>query len=179
VQRWRACAEPADSWPWPVERGLRALPRLYLLREYEAEGLLLVRKHLQAKRQVSVQIGITLVGTLGDTFGGADACCIPEPRRLPACFPPGAASYAPSIAVAARRAGITCLTLVFGQLVPRRIASATQNPSPEASRPLCAGYHPWRVRWSGSWPDRPGWSCDCWASALQSRRRAAKKRSSI
>jgi putative hemolysin len=67
----------------------------------------------------SVQIGITLIGTLTGVFGGASiASTLEVPlRNIPALAP-----YAPSIALTTVVLIITYLTLVLGELVPKRLA---------------------------------------------------------
>lgn len=84
----------------------------------------------------TIQVGITLVGILAGAFGGADAVRYLAPRlaKLPA---PGAAMYAQPVAFGLVVAGITYLTLVVGELVPKRLA--LQRPatiSKTMARPL-------------------------------------------
>jgi putative hemolysin len=71
----------------------------------------------------TIQIGITLVGTLAGTFGGAAVVkrLAPLIARLPL---PGVAGYAQSLAFASVVVGITYLSLIIGELVPKRIALA-------------------------------------------------------
>ncbi|MDQ7800983.1 MAG: hemolysin family protein [Armatimonadota bacterium] len=69
----------------------------------------------------AVQVGITLVGTLAGVYSGAR---LAEPlaealRRWPAAEP-----YAGSLAVAVVVAAVTFASLVFGELVPKKIALA-------------------------------------------------------
>jgi putative hemolysin len=67
----------------------------------------------------TIQIGITLVGILAGAVGGATLAA----RLAPALAAlPGVAPYAQTIAVAVVVIGITYLTLIFGELVPKRIA---------------------------------------------------------
>ncbi len=77
----------------------------------------------------TVQVGITLVGILAGAFGGA---AIAEDlsvhlRRVPAIAP-----YAPTVALVIVVGLTTYLTLVIGELVPKRIA--IKNPEGVASR---------------------------------------------
>ncbi len=67
----------------------------------------------------TIQIGITLVGTLAGTVGGATLVARLQPALASL---PGLAPYAQTIAVAVVVIGITYLTLIFGELVPKRIA---------------------------------------------------------
>lgn len=71
----------------------------------------------------TIQIGITLVGTLAGTFGGAAVVerLAPLIARLPL---PGAAGYARSLAFSLVVIGLTYLSLIIGELVPKRIALA-------------------------------------------------------
>jgi putative hemolysin len=69
----------------------------------------------------TIQIGITLVGILAGAFGGADAVRYLAPllSRLPI---PLAAAYAEPLALGLVVLTITYLTLVIGELVPKRLA---------------------------------------------------------
>ena len=67
----------------------------------------------------TVQVGVTLVGILSGTFGGAriaDALA-PSIARIPYL-----ANAATGVALAITVLGITFLTLVLGELVPKRLA---------------------------------------------------------
>lgn len=77
----------------------------------------------------TVQIGITVIGVLSGAYGGAVfATSLAEfVARVPALAP-----YASTIAFAAVVLVITYLTLVVGEIVPKRIALA--NPEPIALR---------------------------------------------
>lgn len=76
----------------------------------------------------TVQVGITLVGVLSGAFAGAT---IAEQLALSLAAFPDMATYAETIALAAVVVAITYLTLVFGELVPKRIA--LNNPERVAS----------------------------------------------
>jgi len=67
----------------------------------------------------TVQVGITLVGILAGAFGGATISeeLTPVLQRIPAIAP-----YADSIAFAVVVLAITYLSLVIGELVPKRLA---------------------------------------------------------
>ncbi len=67
----------------------------------------------------TVQIGITLVGILAGTFGGA---VLTEPLAGALDGIPGLGRYAPEISVAVVVSAITYLSLVIGELVPKRLA---------------------------------------------------------
>ena len=69
----------------------------------------------------TIQIGITLVGILAGAVGGADAVQYLAPRlsTLPI---PGIVDYAEPVALGLVVATITYLTLVVGELVPKRLA---------------------------------------------------------
>ena len=77
----------------------------------------------------TVQVGITLVGILTGAFGGATiASTLAETlRRVPTLAP-----YAHAIALAAVVLGITYLSLIVGELVPKRIGM--QHPERIAAR---------------------------------------------
>lgn len=77
----------------------------------------------------AVQIGITLVGILTGAIGGV-AIADDVARALEAL--PSLAPYAQPIALALSVAGITFLTLILGELVPKRLALL--NPEAIASR---------------------------------------------
>ncbi len=83
----------------------------------------------------TIQIGITLVGTLAGTFGGAS---LAERLALWLREIPLLAPYAEALSVAFVVLSITYLTLVLGELAPKRLALA--NPERLAVRlaPLMA-----------------------------------------
>ena len=84
----------------------------------------------------TVQFGITLVGVLAGAYGGARlAEPLAEPVARVAVFAP----YANGIALGIVVTGITVLSLIFGELVPKRIG--LNNPEAIASwvaRPMMA-----------------------------------------
>lgn len=67
----------------------------------------------------TVQVGITVVGTLAGVFGGAT---IAEQLAIRLATIPGLARYAEGIGLAVVVVGISYLSLVFGELVPKRLA---------------------------------------------------------
>jgi putative hemolysin len=69
----------------------------------------------------TVQVGITLVGTFAGVFGGA-TIAKELGARLGAV--PALAAYSQPLALAVVVAGITFVTLVLGELVPKRLALA-------------------------------------------------------
>ncbi len=77
----------------------------------------------------TVQIGITLVGILAGTFGGATISeqLAERLRDVPALAP-----YSNAIGIAVVVIAITYLSLIIGELVPKRLA--LQNPEGIASR---------------------------------------------
>lgn len=84
----------------------------------------------------TIQVGITLVGILAGAFGGADAVRYLAPR-LAALPIPGAHTYAEPFALGLVVLAITYLSLVIGELVPKRIA--LQHPeliSKAMARPM-------------------------------------------
>jgi putative hemolysin len=71
----------------------------------------------------TVQIGITGIGILAGTYGGAtlgERFGLWLARRLPAALEP----YAHAISITAVVVGITYLSLILGELVPKRLALA-------------------------------------------------------
>jgi putative hemolysin len=74
----------------------------------------------------TVQVGITLVGVFAGAFSGA-TLAEPLSQRLPGAF----GSYAYPVALGVVVVGITYLSLVVGELVPKRIAF--NNPERVAS----------------------------------------------
>ncbi len=86
----------------------------------------------------TVQIGITLVGTLAGAFGGATIVrsLTPVIAGLPV---PAVANYAYSISLAIVVVGITYLTLIFGELVPKRVALVRAEPIARAMAPVMKG----------------------------------------
>jgi putative hemolysin len=71
----------------------------------------------------TVQVGISLIGTLASAFGGASLAAVLTVRlaRLP-----GFAPYAPAAALGLVVLAISYLSLVIGELTPKRLA--LQNP---------------------------------------------------
>src|SRR5215207_6409760 len=82
----------------------------------------------------TVQIGITLVGILAGAFGGATVA--EAVARAIAAIPP-LAPYAEAIGLALVVATITFLSLIFGELVPKRIAlNAPERIAALVARPM-------------------------------------------
>lgn len=67
----------------------------------------------------TVQVGITLVGVLAGAYGGAT---VAERLAVPLAAVPALAPYARPIAIGVVVAVITLLSLVLGELVPKRLA---------------------------------------------------------
>lgn len=82
----------------------------------------------------TIQIGITLVGILAGALGGSAivAGLAPAIANLPI---PGIAALAQTIAFAIVVVGITYLTLILGELVPKRIALARAESIARATAP--------------------------------------------
>jgi putative hemolysin len=66
----------------------------------------------------TVQVGITLVGTLAGAFGGA---AIAEPLAERLSYYPSVAEYAKPLSLGIVVLGITYLSLIVGELVPKQI----------------------------------------------------------
>ncbi len=84
----------------------------------------------------TIQVGITLVGILVGAFGGADAVryLAPVIARLPI---PGAEGYSEAVAFALTVAIITYLTLVLGELAPKRLAlQRPESIAKSTARPM-------------------------------------------
>jgi putative hemolysin len=82
----------------------------------------------------TVQVGITLIGVLAGAFGGASIA-----EQLAAMFArsPRRAPYAEGIGLAIVVAGITYLSLIVGELVPKRIAlGAPERIASLVARPM-------------------------------------------
>lgn len=69
----------------------------------------------------TIQIGITLIGTLAGAFGGAT---IADPLAASLAAWPPLAPYASAVAVAIVVLSITFLSIVLGELVPKQVALA-------------------------------------------------------
>ncbi|WP_165251901.1 hemolysin family protein [Paludisphaera soli] len=80
----------------------------------------------------TVQVGITLVGTLAGVFGGAT---LAEHLAEALATVPALVPYAEGIGLAAVVAAVSYLTLVFGELTPKRLALSR----PEAIAMRAAG----------------------------------------
>ena len=82
----------------------------------------------------TIQIGITLVGIYSGVFGGATLAKVIETSLAPVPF---LAPYAHTIGVAIVVVGTTYLTLVIGELVPKRIAlAAAEDIAVLVARPM-------------------------------------------
>jgi putative hemolysin len=84
----------------------------------------------------TIQVGITLVGILAGAFGGANVVrlLMPYLSKLPI---PGLETYGPVVAFAVVVVGITYLTLVLGELAPKRLAlSHPERISKVMARPM-------------------------------------------
>lgn len=95
-----------------------------------------LRLHAQPERFLStIQIGITLIGILTGAFGGA---ALSAPVGDVISIVPGVGETAANtIAVVLVVVGITYLTLILGELVPKRVAmSQAERVSILMSRPL-------------------------------------------
>ena len=82
----------------------------------------------------TVQVGITLIGVLAGAFGGASIA-----EQLAATFgrSPRLAPYAEGLGLAIVVAGITYLSLIIGELVPKRLAlSAPERIASLVARPM-------------------------------------------
>ncbi len=86
----------------------------------------------------TVQIGITLIGTLAGAFGGATIVeyLAPLIARIPL---PGMSRYAGSIALVVVVLGIAYLSLILGELAPKRIAMAHADSIARRMAPIMAG----------------------------------------
>src|SRR5688572_18874320 len=65
----------------------------------------------------TVQVGITLIGTLAGAFGGASIA-----EQLAVVLVPSLGSYSETVALAIVVAIVAYLQLVLGELVPKRLA---------------------------------------------------------
>jgi putative hemolysin len=84
----------------------------------------------------TIQVGITAVGILVGAFGGANVVKMISPylSELPI---PGARMYGPAVAFGLVVVGITYLTLVLGELAPKRVAlSRPERLSKVMARPM-------------------------------------------
>lgn len=84
----------------------------------------------------TVQIGITLVGVVAGVYGGAR---LAEDLAVPFARIPGVSLYAEEIALTLVVSGITFLSLIVGELVPKRIGMAyAEAMSCLMARPMLA-----------------------------------------
>ena len=84
----------------------------------------------------TVQIGITLAGVLGSAYGGATLA--PALAAVLADVP-ALAPYAEGLSLACVVAPITLLTLLFGELVPKRLALARPEQVALLAAPIMGG----------------------------------------
>ncbi len=85
----------------------------------------------------TVQIGVTLVGTLAAAYGGKKLVAALAAVLLKTW--PGLGSMADSLALAAFVLALTFVTLVLGELVPKRLALRNAETFARATAPLIAG----------------------------------------
>ena len=82
----------------------------------------------------TVQIGISLIGVLAGAFGGAT---LAEPLAGVLAAVPGLAQYSWAVAFLLVVAAITYLSLIIGELVPKRLAlNDPEAVSSRAARPM-------------------------------------------
>src|SRR5215207_6863051 len=82
----------------------------------------------------TVQIGISLIGVLAGAFGGAT---LAEPLSGALSRVPGLASYSWLVAFGIVVATITYLSLIIGELVPKRLAlNAPETAASRLARPM-------------------------------------------
>lgn len=82
----------------------------------------------------TVQVGITLVGILAGAFGGAT---LAEELAARIAQVPALASYSEAIGIGVVVIGITYLTLIFGELVPKQLAlNGPEKIAALVARPL-------------------------------------------
>jgi len=82
----------------------------------------------------TVQVGITVVGTIAGVYGGAT---IAGHLAAPLKFVPELAPYAEGIGLAVMVVSISYLSLIFGELVPKRLAlSNPERIAAGVARPL-------------------------------------------
>ncbi len=87
----------------------------------------------------TVQIGITLVGTLAAAYGG-DRVVSDIAAWISRIAPPIVADWARSIALTLFVAVLSFLTLVLGELVPKRLALRTAESIARAVAPVMQGF---------------------------------------
>jgi putative hemolysin len=87
----------------------------------------------------TVQIGITLVGTAAAAYGG-DRLVSDIAGWIQETAPPIIAAASHSIALSIFVAVLSFLTLVLGELVPKRLALRTAEPIARAVAPLMQGF---------------------------------------
>lgn len=82
----------------------------------------------------TVQVGITLIGVLAGAFGGAT---ISEELAVPFAAVPAVAPYADALALGIVVTGITYLSLLIGELIPKRVAlSHPERVAAIVARPM-------------------------------------------
>lgn len=116
----------------------------------------------------TVQVGITLIGILAGAYGGATLAeyLAVELRRIPSIQP-----YADGVSFAVVVVFITYLSLIIGELVPKRIALVNaERIAALVSRPM-GMIAALGAPWSGCSASRPTWFSACSASTRSSRPR--------
>jgi putative hemolysin len=98
----------------------------------------------------TVQIGITLIGVLAGAFGGATIS--EEMAVRVATAYPQLAEYAEGLSIGAVVVSITFLSLILGELVPKRLALNRAFRWPRAAGAISSAWSRSRTCWQASWP---------------------------
>ncbi len=151
--------------------GVFAMGEMALVSARRARLAVLERKHVRGARMAreladdpqrflpTVQVGVTLVGILSGTFGGARIATAIQPAVAKIPFI-GEASEGLSLALVV--VGITFVTLVLGELVPKQLA--LRSPELIATRLAPAVF--WLARVSGPLVWLLGWASDAVLKAI-------------
>jgi putative hemolysin len=151
--------------------GVFAMGEMALVSARRARLAVLESKHVRGARMAreladdpqrflpTVQVGVTLVGILSGTFGGARIADAIEPAVAKIPYIGGAAE---GLSLALVVIGITFVTLVLGELVPKRLA--LRSPELIATRLAPAVF--WLARVSGPLVWLLGWASDAVLRAI-------------
>ena len=115
-------------------------PRLKAMAEKGSRGAKTALRLLEdpSKLLSTAQVGITAVSVLSGAYGATSLMDEVQPWVAAALFTPELKAYAPGITFGLLIVMVTALSLMFGELIPKRIALAAPEPVAAVMAPVVA-----------------------------------------
>jgi putative hemolysin len=115
-------------------------PRLKAMADKGSRGARTALRLLEdpSKLLSTAQVGITAVSVLSGAYGATSLMDEVEPWVAAAMFTPGLKPYAPAVTFGLLIVMVTALSLMFGELIPKRIALAAPEPLAALMAPVVA-----------------------------------------